>query len=325
MVLEKIGEPLKLKDIPVPIPGQGQIRIQVTACGVCRTDLHLVDGELPNPPLPLVPGHQVVGIVDQVGEGVETVRVGERKGIPWLWKTCCTCPYCLRGKENLCDHGIFTGYQVNGGYADYCIAHADYCFSLPEMYSDPHAAPLLCGGLIGFRSYRMAGDFKRIGFYGFGASAHILIQLACYQGKEVYVFTRPGDTKTQQFAKSLGAVWAGGSDQAPPHLLEAAILFAPVGALVPQALKALAKGGTVVCAGIHMSDISSFPYSILWEERIVRSVANLTRQDAIDFLSLASKVPIQTEIATYELAQSNLALDDLRHGRFSGTAVILNK
>ena len=325
MVLESVGSPLQLKDVPVPMLEKGQILLRVQACAVCRTDLHLVEGDLEKPHLPIIPGHQVVGIVEKIGEGVANIQEGELRGIPWLWKSCGECRFCVNGKENLCDKADFTGYTKNGGFAEYCVGDANFSLSLPGNYSYTHAAPLLCGGLIGYRAYRMTNDANRIGFYGFGASAHILIQLANHQKKEIYVFTRPGDTKAQQFAKTLGAAWVGDSTQAPPKLLDAAIIFAPVGALIPTALKAVDKGGIVICAGIHMTDIPSFPYQDLWEERTIRSVANLTRQDGLDFLSIASELSIKTEVKLYSLTEANQALDDLKHGRFSGTAVLIPK
>lgn len=322
MVLEKPKEPLQLQEWDIPSPGAGQVLLRVSACGICRTDLHIVDGELTQPKLPLIPGHQIVGRVVAVGAGVQQFRVGDRVGVPWLGKTCQHCRYCLKGQENLCDDALFTGYQINGGYADYAIAHEQFCFSLPDDYADLQAAPLLCAGLIGYRALRMAGDAERIGFYGFGAAAHILIQVARHQGRRVYGFTRAGDTTGQEFALSLGAVWAGASEEKPPEELDAAILFAPVGSLVPAALRAIAKGGTVVCAGIHMSDIPSFPYKILWEERTVRSVANLTRQDGEEFLAIAPQVPVQTEVHAFPLEQANEALTALRSGQITGAAVL---
>jgi len=322
MILKKAKEPLTLEKIPKPKPGAGEILIHVHACGVCRTDLHIVDGELTEPKLPLIPGHQIVGTIEALGERVSSHAVGERVGIPWLWKSCGSCFYCKEGKENLCDNALFTGYQVNGGYAEYTVADESFCFSLPDAFSDLEAAPLLCGGLIGYRAYRMTKDAERLGFFGFGAAAHILTQVALHEEKQVYAFTRPKDRSTQDFAKRLGAVWAGGSDESPPEKLDAAIIFAPVGPLVPAALKMLRKGGVVVCAGIHMSPIPEFPYSDLWEERVIRSVANLTRQDAEELLELAPKIPIKTNVTTYPLEDLNQALDDLREGRFDGTAVI---
>ncbi|WP_422368334.1 zinc-dependent alcohol dehydrogenase family protein [Pelagibius sp.] len=309
-------------ELPLPEPAPGQIRLKVQACGVCRTDLHVVDGELPEPKLPVVPGHEIVGKVDALGEGVDRFSLGQRVGVPWLGFSCGVCDYCRSGRENLCGEARYTGYQIDGGYAGYCLADARYSFALPEGYSDSEAAPLLCAGLIGYRAYRMAGEARRLGVYGFGAAAHIMIQVALWEGREVYAFTREGDDAAQAFARDLGAAWAGASGQAPPHELDAAILFAPVGALVPEALKRTARGGTVVCAGIHMSDIPSFPYRILWEERTIRSVANLTRRDAEAFLALASKVPVKTHTQDYPLAEANRALDDLRFGRLQGAAVL---
>jgi propanol-preferring alcohol dehydrogenase len=323
MVLERIRTPLKLKDLPDPSPGPGQVLIHVNACGVCRTDLHVVDGELPDPKLPLVPGHQIVGRVIRVGERAARFKPGDRVGVPWLGWSDGTCAYCRSGRENLCDNARYTGYQIDGGFAQLTVADERFTFPIPERYHDLQAAPLLCAGLIGYRSYRMTGDARRLGFYGFGAAAHILIQVARHQGREVYAFTRPGDKMAQDFARSLGAAWAGDSDSLPPEPLDAAIIFAPVGSLVPAALKAVRKGGTVVCAGIYMSDIPSFPYSLLWEERVVRSVANLTRRDGEEFLKLAPKVPVRTEVTPYPLEKVNEALEDLREGRFSGAAVIV--
>ena len=322
MILEEQGTPLVEADLPVPEPGPGQIRVKVGACGVCRTDLHVLDGDLGEPKLPLVMGHQVVGTVDALGEKVDGHSEGDRIGVPWLGGSCGHCAYCEEDRENLCDEPRFTGYLIDGGFAEYCIADARFCFPIPEGYPDLQAAPLLCAGLIGYRAYRMAGDGKRLGLYGFGAAGHILCQVARHDGREVYAFTSPGDAATQDFARSLGAVWAGGSNEPPPRALDAAILFAPVGALVPTALQAVRKGGSVVCAGIHMSDIPSFPYSILWGERVVRSVANLTRRDGEEFLALAPKIPVRTEVTVYALERANEALDDLRHGRFRGAAVI---
>ena len=323
MLLDRPGLPLRAADVAMPSPGPGQVLVRVRACAVCRTDLHVVDGELPEPKLPLVPGHEIVGEVVAVGAGVERFTAGERVGIPWLGRTCGTCPYCRDGRENLCDVPGFTGYTIDGGYAQATVADAAYCFPLPEGYGDAEAAPLLCAGLIGHRSLRMAGDPRRLGIYGFGAAAHIIAQVARAEGREVFAFTRPGDAAAQAFARGLGAAWAGGSDEAPLAALDAAILFAPVGALVPAALKAVRKGGVVVCGGIHMSDIPSFPYRLLWEERVVRSVANLTRQDARAFLDLAGRTRIATEVTTYPLAEANRALSDLRQGRLQGAAVLL--
>jgi len=328
MVLERAGTPLKAAKLPRPDPGADQILLKVLACGVCRTDLHIHDGELGEPKLPLVLGHEIVGRVEALGPGVSGFAIGERVGVPWLGYTDGTCRYCRDGHENLCDHPRFTGYQIDGGYAAYTVADARYCFTLPEGYTDAEAAPLLCAGLIGYRSLKMAddalqGETQRLGIYGFGAAAHIVAQVARHQGCEIYAFTSPGDTKAQDFARSLGAVWAGGSDEAPPDKLDAAIIFAPVGALVPAALRALRKGGVVVCGGIHMSDIPQFPYDILWEERVIRSVANLTRDDARAFLALAPKVPVKTTVVPMKLAEANTALDDLRAGRLTGAAVLI--
>lgn len=325
MVFEGVGLPLRLVDMPVPIPGDSEVLIRILACGVCRTDLHIIDGELSEPKLPLVLGHQIVGTVVNKGKNVFSIHAGQYVGVPWLGKSCGQCRFCESDRENLCDNAIYTGYQIDGGFAEYCVADADFIFTVPESYPPEHAAPLLCGGLIGYRSYRMTGNATSIGFYGFGSSAHMIIQLARHQGREVYAFTRKGDLEGQQFAKQLGANWAGDSEQTPPELLDAAIIFAPVGDLVPTALRALDKGGVVICAGIHMSDIPSFPYSDLWGERIIRSVANLTRQDGREFLSLAPQVPIQTQVTTYPLEQANQALEDLRRGRVHGTAVITNQ
>ncbi len=322
IVLDNPGEALQLRDIPKPTPSAGEVLIKVHACGVCRTDLHVVDGDLTEPALPIVPGHQIIGTVAALGDGVSSLATGQRVGVPWLGGSCGECRYCLSERENLCDHARYTGYQINGGFAEYCVADAHFCFPIPEEYPDLQAAPLLCAGLIGYRSLRMAGDGHRLGFYGFGAAAHILIQVARFEGREVYAFTRPGDINSQAFAKKLGAVWAKGSDQVPDEPLDAAIIFAPVGDLVPAALKAVAKGGIVVCAGIHMSDIPSFPYSILWEERVLRSVANLTRRDGEEILALAPMVPVKTEVHPYPLEKAGDALDDLRAGRFDGAAVI---
>lgn len=322
MVFTRAGQPLELRDREKPDPGPGQLLIRVRACGVCRTDLHIIDGELNDPNLPLIPGHQIVGTVREKGSEVNEFKIGDKVGVPWLGWTCGECEFCQKGQENLCNKARFTGYHLNGGFAEYTAADARFCFPIPADYPDIQAAPLLCGGLIGYRSLRMAGDGEKLGFYGFGSSAHMLIQVANYQDREVYAFTRPGDEEGQEFALSRGAVWAGGSDRLPPEKLDAAIIFAPVGPLVPQALKALKKGGTVVCAGIHMSDIPGFPYEDLWEERSVRSVANLTRQDGKEFLELAPKVPVETEVTTYPLEEANEALEDLREGNFEGSAVL---
>ncbi|PSM49672.1 alcohol dehydrogenase [Chroococcidiopsis sp. CCALA 051] len=323
MILEAQGKLLRVAERPIPQPNSQQVLIRVRACGVCRTDLHIVDGELTQPKLPLILGHQIVGTVAAVGEQVQQFQIGNRVGVPWLGHTCNCCRYCLSGRENLCDYAQFTGYQIDGGYAEYAVADAQFCFPIPEGYPDLQAAPLLCAGLIGYRSYRMAEDAEKIGFYGFGAAAHILIQLARYQGREVYAFTRAGDVKGQEFALNLGAVWAGCSEDLPPVPLDAAIIFAPIGSLVPTALRAVVKGGVVVCAGIHMSNIPAFPYEILWEERVLRSVANLTRRDGEEFLALAPQVPIRTEVQPFPLVQANEALDALRSGKINGAAVIV--
>ncbi|MCL4502121.1 MAG: zinc-dependent alcohol dehydrogenase family protein [Deltaproteobacteria bacterium] len=324
MVLEKAGAPLKYLEMPVPRPGPEQVLIKVHACGVCRTDLHVIDGELAEPKLPLIIGHEIVGTVAAVGDQVKKFRPGDRIGVPWLGHTCGRCRYCRQERENLCDDPKFTGYTLDGGYAQYTVADQHYTFHLPEGFPDAQAAPLLCAGLIGFRSYRKAGeDVERLGIYGFGAAAHITIQVAVHRGQQVYGFTRAGDTETQEFARRLGAVWAGGSDERPPEELDAAIIFAPAGELVPAALKATCKGGVVVCGGIHMSDIPSFPYDILWGERVVRSVANLTRRDGEEFLALAPKVPIKTEVQTFPLEQANDALNRLRSGKIHGAAVLV--
>ena len=323
MILEKPRQPLVAVDLPVPTPGPGQLLIRVRACGVCRTDLHVVDGELTEPKLPLVPGHQIVGRVEATGEGAARFSKGDRVGVPWLGGCCGHCRFCRSGRENLCDEARYTGYQIDGGFAELCVADEKFCFPIPDGYPDLQAAPLFCAGLIGYRALRMAGDAQRLGFYGFGAAAHIIIQVARYQGREVYAFTRRDDAEGQAFARKLGAVWAGSSEELPPEPLDAAIIFAPVGSLVPASLRAVAKGGTVVCAGIYMSDIPSFPYSILWGERVVRSVANLTRRDGEEFLELAPKVPVRTEVHPYPLEEANEALNDLREGRFTGAAVVV--
>lgn len=323
MLLTSVGKPLVRSDVSVPKPSSGQVLVRVAACAVCRTDLHVVDGELPNRILPLIPGHEIVGRIEQVGANVENFKVGERVGIPWLGWTCGECNYCLSDRENLCERAQFTGYTIDGGYAEYTVADARFCFRIPEAYDDVSAAPLLCAGLIGYRSLRKAGDAKRLGIYGFGAAAHIITQVARYQGREVFAFTRPGDAAAQNFARRLGAVWSGGSDQTPPQKLDAAIIFAPVGELVPSALRVLAPGGTVVCGGIHMSDIPSFPYRDLWEERTVCSVANLTRRDGDEFLELAPQVPVRTETQTFALDEANEALAALRSGKLSGAAVLI--
>jgi len=322
MIFNRVGQPLELTDLLIPKPKTHQVLLKVSACGVCRTDLHIIDGELDKPKLPLILGHQIVGTVVKTGEQANKYPIGTRVGVPWLGHTCNCCRYCLTGKENLCDRALFTGYDLNGGYAEYAVADESFCFPLAENFSDLQAAPLLCAGLIGYRSYRMTEDAEKIGFYGFGAAAHILIQVANHQGKQVYAFTRSQDTQGQEFARNLGAVWAGGSDESPPEELDAAIIFAPVGKLVPAALKAVAKGGIVVCAGIHMSDIPSFPYQVLWEERVLRSVANLTRCDGDEFLALAPQIPIQTEVTAFPLTQANEALNALRSGKINGAAVL---
>ena len=309
-------------DIVKPTPATGQLQLRVRACGVCRTDLHVFDGDLAEPKLPLIPGHQIVGTVE-MSAASSHFKIGDRVGVPWLGWSCGKCKYCRSGRENLCDLARYTGYHIDGGFAEYCIADERFCFPLPDAYSDIQAAPLLCAGLIGYRAYRMTGDATRIGFYGFGAAAHILIQLAKSRGREIYAFTRDGDRAGQEFAMKLGAVWAGSSADSPPVTLDAAIIFAPIGPLVPAALMAVDKGGVVVCAGIHMSDIPSFPYSILWNERSIKSVANLTRQDGHEFMELASNIHIQTEVVAYPLERANEALEDLRFGRFQGVAVII--
>jgi propanol-preferring alcohol dehydrogenase len=309
--------------LPEPKPAAGQVLIAVKACAVCRTDLHIVDGELASPKLPLVPGHEIVGTVIEKGSEVDRFQIGDRVGVPWLGWTCGACQYCTSGRENLCDRARFTGYQIDGGYAELTLADQRYCFAIPNIFGDVAAAPLLCAGLIGYRSFRFAGEGERIGIYGFGAAAHIVAQVARFEGRQVFAFTRPGDQKAQDFARRLGAVWAGGSDEAPPEPLDAALIFAPVGALVPAALKATKKGGTVVCGGIHMSDIPQMPYALLWEERVVRSVANLTRHDAEEFLALAPKAGVTTVTRRYPLADANRALADLRAGKLEGAAVLV--
>lgn len=322
MRLYRPGEQLVRESRQRPAPAEGQVLLKVGACGVCRTDLHVVDGELPRSKLPIVPGHEIVGELIGCGEGV-TWPPGTRLGVPWLGYTCGRCEFCVSGRENLCDAARFTGYQLDGGYAEHVVADARYCFELPAELDDAHAAPLLCAGLIGYRSLRIAGDAQRLGIYGFGAAAHIVAQIARARGQEIYAFTRPRDVTAQEFAARLGAHWVGDSDVPPPLLLDAAIIFAPVGALVPTALRALRKGGTLVCAGIHMSDIPAFPYSLLWGERVVRSVANLTRRDGLEFFELAARVPIETQIETFALSQANLALERLRSGALSGAAVLI--
>ena len=323
MVLRQPREPLELREIEQPLAAANQVLLRVHACGVCRTDLHVVDGDLTEPSLPLVPGHQIVGTVEATGEGVDSLASGDRVGVPWLGWTCGTCRYCRADRENLCERARFTGYQIDGGYAKYAVADARYVFPLPEGYPDEQAAPLLCAGLIGYRALRMAGDAERLGFYGFGSAAHILAQVVRYQGRRLFALTRPGDEEGAEFAMDLGAEWAGGSDEAPPEELDAAIVFAPVGALVPTALRAVAPGGVVVCAGIHMSDIPAFPYEILWGERTIRSVANLTRQDGEEFLALAPRIPIHSRVTKYPLERANQALSDLRDGSLEGSAVLV--
>lgn len=323
MVLERPGTPLVQCERPVPMPAAGEILVEIAACGVCRTDLHVVDGELPNPKLPIVPGHEIVGRVAAIGAGVTGVAPGERVGVPWLGHTCGACAYCRSGRENLCDSPLFTGYTRDGGFATHAVADARYCFPLPEGTDDAETAPLMCAGLIGWRSYRMAGEGRTLGIYGFGAAAHILAQVAAWQGRRVFAFTRTGDAAAQTLATSLGAVWAGSSDEVPPEPLDAAIIFAPVGALVPLALKAVKKGGRVVCGGIHMSDIPSFPYRDLWGERQIVSVANLTRADAREFLAVAPQAGVKTTVTRYPLAEANAALADLRQGRIQGAAVLI--
>jgi alcohol dehydrogenase, propanol-preferring len=323
MLLETPGEPLRAAEVPRLEVGPEEVVIRVHACAVCRTDLHVVDGELPDPKLPLIPGHQIVGTVEEAGGRVERLAPGDRVGVPWLGHTDGTCRYCRTGRENLCDDARFTGYQIDGGYAEHTVADHRFCFQLPEEYPDLQAAPLLCAGLIGYRSLRKTGDAERLGLYGFGDSAHIIIQVALYQGRKVFAFTRDGDEERQSFARRLGAAWAGGSSELPPEELDAAIIFAPVGALVPVALRAVAKGGVVVCAGIHMSDIPSFPYEILWGERSVRSVANLTRADGEEFLALAPQVPVRTEVTPFPLEGANEALAALRGGMIQGAAVLV--
>jgi propanol-preferring alcohol dehydrogenase len=323
MVLEAPNRPLQESNIGKPEPGPGQVLLAVSACGVCRTDLHVADGELPDPRLPLVLGHEIVGKVVEIGSAVERFKVGDRVGVPWLGWTCGECEYCRSGRENLCQRARFTGYQIDGGYAEFTVADGRFCFPIPDGYSDLQAAPLLCAGLIGYRSLVAAGEARRLGLYGFGAAAHIMAQVARYQGRRLFAFTKPGDATGQEFARSLGAEWAGGSDENPPEALDAAIIFAPVGPLVPLALRHCRPGGTVVCAGIHMSDIPSFPYSILWGERVIRSVANLTRRDGEEFLRIAPAASVRTDTQPYSLPNANEALTDLREGRVTGAAVLL--
>jgi propanol-preferring alcohol dehydrogenase len=324
MVLDKPREPLQLRDIEKPRPAKGQLLVRIATCAVCRTDLHVVDGELPDPKLPLIPGHQIVGYVEEVSPEIpSSFAIGDRVGIPWLGWTDGECAYCRSNRENLCDRAHFTGYTIDGGYAEFTVADARFCFHLPDRYDDVAVAPLLCAGLIGYRSYRKAGNARRLGIYGFGNAAHLIAQIALYEGRDLFVFTRPGDMETQQSAKALGAKWAGGSDEMPPEKLDAAIIFASVGPLVPAALRALAKGGIVVCGGIHMSDISSFPYADLWEERVITSVANLTRRDGEEFFDIAPRVPVQTTTQPFPLEQANTALDRFRAGALNGTAVLV--
>jgi propanol-preferring alcohol dehydrogenase len=323
MVLDKPRHPLQLRNVEKPRPAKGQVLVRIATCAVCRTDLHVVDGELPNPKLPLIPGHQIVGHIEEIGEEVNSkFKVGDRVGIPWLGWTDGECVYCRSNRENLCDRARFTGYTVDGGYAEFAVADARFCFHLPDRYDDVEVAPLLCAGLIGYRSYRRTGDARRLGMYGFGNAAHLIAQIALYEGRDLFVFTRPGDHATQQAATKLGAVWAGGSDEMPPEKLDAAIIFASVGPLVPAALRALAKGGVVVCGGIHMSDIPSFPYADLWEERVITSVANLTRLDGEEFFEIAPRVPVITKTEMFPLEQANIALDRFRAGKLKGTAVL---
>ena len=317
------AQPLTSDEIPVPSPRTGQLLIKVAACAVCRTDLHIVDGELAKPKLPLVPGHEIVGRVEALGDDVKNFRIGDRVGVPWLGWTCGECEYCLSGRENLCEGARFTGYDIDGGYAEFAIADCHFTFRIPDEFEDVSAAPLLCAGLIGYRSLRKTGAAKRIGIYGFGAAAHIVTQVARFEGRDVFAFTRKGDDTAQKFAHNLGAVWAGGSDETPPEELDAAIIFAPIGELVPAALRNVKRGGIVVCGGIHMSDIPSFPYRDLWQERTITSVANLTRRDGEEFLALAAKVPIHTETHRFALEEANAALEALREGKFSGAAVLV--
>lgn len=324
MVLNQPRQLLEFVEIPTPRPAPGQVLLHVHTCGVCRTDLHIVDGELTEPKLPLIPGHQIVGTVAALGAGVDQFRIGERVGVPWLGHTDGVCRYCRRGMENLCEQPLFTGYTMDGGFAEYAVAYADYCYRLPESYNHVEVAPLLCAGLIGYRTYRLAGEgIENLGIYGFGAAAHIVAQIAKYQGKNLFAFTRPGDSAAQEFALRMGADWAGDSDCLPPQPLDAALIFAPVGDLIVHALRATARGGVVVSGGIHMSDIPSFPYHLLWEERIIRSVANLTRQDGIDFFNIIARTPVKAEVQPFPLAQANIALGMLRNGELQGAAVLV--
>ncbi|WP_226419354.1 zinc-dependent alcohol dehydrogenase family protein [Dechloromonas denitrificans] len=325
MRLHRPGQGLRLEQLPVPVAGPGQLQLRVEACGVCRTDLHLIDGELPNPALPIIPGHEIVGRITALGEGVSGFRIGQRVGVPWLGWTCGNCRFCLSGRENLCDSARFTGYQIDGGFAEYTVADERYCFALPDTPDSAPAielAPLLCAGLIGYRALRLAGEAQTVGIYGFGAAAHIIAQVLQHQGRSFYAFTRPGDTESQDFARSLGAAWAGSAEQRPPQALDAALIFAPAGPLVPEALRHTEKGGCVVCAGIHMSDIPGFSYADLWGERMIRSVANLTREDGLGFLDLAPKIPIRTTVTPFPLEQANEALSRLRSGALQGAAVL---
>lgn len=324
MLMKHLNKELLYTQIEKPTPNANQVLIKVSACGICRTDLHVVDGELKNPKVPLVPGHQIVGVIEALGENVQSFSIGQRIGVPWLGGSCGLCEFCLTGRENLCDEAQFTGYQIDGGFAEYCVANHRFCFPIPNGYSDVQAAPLFCAGLIGYRALLKTQQAKHLGLYGFGSAAHILTQVACQQGRQVYAFTKPGDSNVQAFAYQLGATWAGDITQSPPQLLDAAIIFASDGALVPLALQHTIKGGVVVCAGIHMSNIPSFPYELLWGERTLCSVANLTRKDGEEFLSLAPTIPVKTEVHTYSLNEVNKALDDLRYGRFTGSAVMIN-
>lgn len=322
MVLEKPRQPMQLRDVPKPKPAMGQVLVRVATCAVCRTDLHIVDGELPGPKLPLIPGHQIVGCIEEIANDVEGFSIGDRVGIPWLGWTDGECTYCRSNRENLCDRARFTGYTIDGGYAEFSVADARFCFHLPDRYNDVDVAPLLCAGLIGYRSYRKTGDARRLGIYGFGNAAHLIAQIALYEGRDLFAFTRPGDKTTQQAARKLGAKWAGGSDEMPPEKLDAALVFASVGPLVPVALRALAKGGIVVCGGIHMSDIPSFSYADLWGERVITSVANLTRRDGEEFLEIAARVPVRTKTQTFPLEEANVAVEKFRAGELAATAVL---
>jgi propanol-preferring alcohol dehydrogenase len=322
MVLERAKQPLQLREVPKPKPARGQVLVRIATCAVCRTDLHVVDGQLPDPKLPLIPGHQIVGRIEEIADDVDGFFIGDRVGIPWLGWTDGKCAYCRSNRENLCDHARFTGYTIDGGYAEFTVADARFCFHLPDRYNDVEVAPLLCAGLIGYRSYRKTGDTRRLGVYGFGNAAHLIAQIALYEGRDLFVFTGPGDKTTQQAAKKLGAKWAGGSDEMPPEKLDAAIVFASVGSLIPAALCALAKGGIVVCGGIHMSDIPSFPYADLWGERVITSVANLTRRDGEEFLEIAPRVPVKTKTQTFALEEANAALEKFRARELAATAVL---